>query len=595
MSQGDMIEGEDSKKEVESKRKGIDFRNLTVRIGKKRITLKDFDLNKENIRRLVKKYRKRYKKYRFTPLIFALTGSLLIIFALVWNIWLFPDLVVIPDGMEMDIELIGTARIINESNGEFSEIKVKATLTSSFGKSRGEKIDVTQTLQLVNSETGEDLISKYEGLIESSRSFTVNKKTGTIVRGGSGQMLLPMGNIEKTDYSFFNLDTNSTGTIEYSHEAERSGLDTLRFDMKLEDEFLGEYRASGPVPATDIFFNGNTTYWFEKRIGLPVDAEREMNLYIDLPDLYKIPDGLVQQRIILGNATLVDTEDTTKTRDIRMMVMFNITTVLQLDNTLVLWENITAYDAETGEKLPEIYQVPNYERLISLDQYSFQHVYDKRLEGSDKYQKREGYWLFPFGRLNENRTLYRWFNQVTNSTMDCVFQGKEFHKGTDTYRFRCGATNFKMKPQDSKMENMIMIFDGFIDYWADVETGIVHDTRINFTFSVLSVNDPDDFENKIRLSSVDCSMSQESLDESMINLTQARGFFPYSNKRLVVFSANMELSPESREELSELAESMSTQYFLGDIILPYSCAAIGVAVLFFGGYLKRKRDIFYLE
>ena len=508
---------------------------------------------------------------------------------------LLPDMMVIPDGMEMKIELVGEARIINESNGEFSDNNIKAILSTEFGKSRGDNIEVIQTLQLLNTDTGEDLIAKYEGLIENSRQFTVNKRTGEIIEGGTGQMLLPIGNLEKKDYGFFNIDTNSTNLLDYIGAMERSGLDTYTYHMSLEDEFLGKYTAAGPVPTTDIFFKGNTTYWFERRTGIPVDVERDMDLYIDIPNVLKIPDGFVQQRVLIGNATLVDLEDTTKTTDIDMKVLFNMTWDLQLGDTLVLWENMTGYNADTGEKLPEVYQLPVYERLISIDQYNASHVNDTRLDTLEKYDRRAGQWMFPFGRMNESRTIYRWFNQVTNKTMDCVLQGRESHLGADTFRYRMEASDYAMKPKDSKLENMIMIFDGYMDYWVDVETGIIHDTHINFTYSVLSVNNPDDFRNKTRLASVDISMSPESLNESMVNLTQARGFFPHSEKRLVVFSGHMELSEKSKRELGDMADSLSTQILIGETILPYSCAAIGVVLLFIGGYQKRKRDIFYLE
>jgi len=203
--------------------------------------------------------------------------------------------------------------------------------------------------------------------------------------------------------------------------------------------------------------------------------------------------------------------------------------------------------------------------------------------------------MFPFGKIDPNVTSYKWFNQVTNTTMDCVLQEREEHKGADCYRYRIEAVNYPMKPQDSKLENMIMIFDGFMDYWADAETGLIHDTHINFTFSVLSVNNPDDFANKTRLASADISMSSGTIEESLANLTQARGFFPHSAKRLIVFKAQMRLTEASRKELADTAGSLSTQMLFGGTIIPYSCAAIGTVLLFVGGYRKRKRDIFYLE
>ena len=572
-----------------------DSSSATIRIGSKSIKLSEVELNRDNVQKLVRRYRKRYTRYRYSPLILAITGTLLLVFSFIWNIWILPSMVVIPEGMDMTIEHEGRATIVNESNGEYFDTDVKAVLTSSFGRARGDTIDVTQTLEMFDRNTGEDLIAKYEGLLESEREFLVNRRTGAIESGGDGQMLLPIGNVKRTDYSFFNIDTNSSGILSFSGESERAGLDTLRFDMSLNREFMGEYQAGGPVPPTDIYFDGETTYWFEERTGIPVDAEREMELNVELPDLLKIPDGLAQKRVLVGNATLVDIEDTTKTRDINMLVLFNISTVLQLGNTLVMWENATGFDADTGKILPEIYQIPNYERLISIDQKSAKHVYDKRLVGNDKYHDREGYWLFPFGRMDADRDTYPWFNQVTNTTMDCVYMGKEEHKGVETLWYRSGAENYKMKPQDSKMENMIMIFDGFMDYWADEETGIVHDIRLNFTYSILSVNDPDDFANKTRLASVDCVMSEGTLKESLANLTQARGFFPHSGKRLTVFVADLEISEGSGEELAELAGDMSTQLFMGEIIVPYTCAALGIASLFAGGFLKRKRDIFYLE
>ena len=553
------------------------------------------DINKKLIKKIIKRYRRRYTKHRYSPLIFAILGSLFLIFAFVWRMSILPDMMVIPDGMEMKIELYGEARIINETNGEFSDNNIKAILATEFGKSRGDNIEVTQTLQFVNTDTGEDLLAKYEGLMESSRTFTVNRRTGTIVEGGWGQMLLPIGNLERKDYSFFNIDTNSTNLLEYVGTGEISGLDTYSYRMTLENEFLGQYNASGPVPPTDIHFNGNTTYWFEKRTGIPVAVERDMDLHIKVPNVLKIPDGLVQQRVLIGNATLVDMTDTTQTKDINMMVLFNMTWDLQLGNTLVLWENMTGYDADTGEKLPEVYQLPVYERLISINQNDASHVNEPRMSTAEKYHRRTGQWMFPFGEMNESRTSYSWFNQVTNSTMDCVFQEREYHKGADTFRYRIEAYNYTMKPQDSKLENMIMIFDGYLDYWADVETGIIHDTRIDFTFSVLSVNDPDDFRNKTRLASVDVSMSPESLNESMTNLTQARGFFPHSDKILVVFSGRMELSERSKRELVDMADSLSTQILIGETILPYTCAVLGAVLLFIAGYQKRKRDIFYLK
>jgi len=525
-------------------------------------------------------------------------GVLLISFTFVWNLLILPGMMVIPDGMEMEIELEGKARIINETDGSFSTDNITATLSTVFGESRGDDIDVTQSLSLINVDTGEDLIKKYEGLMESTRDLTVDRRTGEIVEGGSGQMLLPMGNIEKTDYKFFNIDTNSTGLIRYIEEDERSGLDTLAFEMSLEDQYLGQYKASGPVPATDIFVNGNTKYWFEHRTGIPADAEREMELYIDLPNLKKIPDDLVQQRILLGNATLVDMNDTTQTKYIRMMVMMNMTTIRQWGpngEILVVWENMTGYDADTGEELPEVYQLPVYERLLSVNQLTAKHVNEPKLKGTEKYHEREGQWMFPFGKIDTGIKSYRWFNQVTNTTMDCVLQGREEHMGADCYRYRIEDTNYRMKPQDSKLENMIMIFDGFMDYWADAETGLIHDTHINFTFSVLSVNKPDDFANKTRLASADISMSSQTIAESLANLTQARGFFPHSAKRLIVFKAEMKLTEASRKELADTAGSFSTQLLFGETIIPYTCVAGGTICLFVGGYRKRKRDIFYLE
>ncbi len=579
----------------------------SIGIGSQNIKLKDLsikelydriDLNKKTIRKIIKRYRKRYTRYRYRPVVFAVLGLFLISFSFVWNLLILPSMMVIPDGMEMEIELEGKARIINETDGSFSTDNITATLSTAFGESRGNNIDVTQTLSLINMDTGEDLIKKYEGLMESTRDLTVDRRTGEIVGGGSGQMLLPMGNIEKTDYKFFNIDTNSTGIIRYTGEDERNGLDTLAFEMSLEGQYLGQYKASGPVPATDIFVNGNTKYWFEHRTGIPADAEREMELYIDLPNLKKIPDDLVQQRILLGNATLVDMNDTTQTKYIRMMVLMNMSTIRQWGKNgeiLVVWENMTGYDADTGEKLPEVYQLPIYERLLSVNQLTAKHINEPKLKSTEKYHEREGQWMFPFGKIDPNITSYKWFNQITNTTMDCVLKGRESHEGADCYRYRIEGENYQMKPQDSKLENMIMIFDGFLDYWADAETGLIHDTHINFTFSVLSVNKPDDFANKTRLASADISMSSESIAESLSNLTQARGFFPYSGKRLIVFKAQMSLSEASSKELSDTAGSFSTQLLFGETIVPYSCAAVGTAFLLVGGYWKRKRDIFYLE
>ena len=571
----------------------LNLKDLTIKEIYERI-----DLNKKTIRKIIKRYRKRYTRYRYSPAVFAMVGFFLISFTFVWNLLILPGMMVIPNGMEMQIELEGKARIINETDGSFSDDNITATLSTVFGESRGDNVDVTQTLSLLDLDTGEDLINKYEGLMESTRDLTVDRRTGVIVEGGSGQMLLPMGNIEKTDYNFFNIDTNSTGLIRYTGEDERSGLDTLAFEMSLEGQYLGQYKASGPVPATDIFVNGNTKYWFEHRTGIPADAEREMELYIDLPNLKKIPDDLVQQRILLGNATLVDMNDTTKTTYIAMMVMMNMSTIRQWGKngeTLVVWENMTGYDADTGEKLPEVYQLPIYERLLSVNQVTAKHVNEPKLKGTEKYHLREGQWMFPFGKIDPNITRYKWFNQITNTTMDCVLQGREDHLGADCYRYRIEGANYRMKPQDSKLENMIMIFDGFLDYWADAETGLIHDTHINFTFSVLSVNKPDDFANKTRLASADISMSSQSIAESLSNLTQARGFFPHSGKRLIVFKAEMSLSEASSKELSDTAGSFSTLLLFGEFVIPYTCAAGGTILLLVGGYRKRKRDIFYLE
>ncbi len=566
-----------------------------IKVGSRTINLKEIEFNRANLKKLFKVTKERHTKARYLPLILITFAILLLAFSFIWSVVIFPKMAVIPDNMEMTISLVGKANVINESNGARESINISASISTKFGKSQGNEIPVNQTVSLMDEDNNVDLISKYEGIIEESKEMNVDRRTGEILSGGGGQLLLPMNSIDEDEYPFFNLDTSSIGLISYEGKKEIKGLDTLEYRMKMNNEYLGEYEAMGPVPPIIINFTGNTNYWFEKRTGIPVDVDRQMTLHSDLPDLLKVPDGLVQNRLLIGKALLVDMVDTTKKVNVDMEVPYNITTTLQLGSTLVMWENMTGYDSNTGEKLPEVYQLPVYKRKISINQNTAEHVYEPRLKGTNLYDRREGNWMFPFGDMSKKPKKFDWFNQVTNTTMDCIFQGQEEHRGMNTYKFMIAAENYNMKPLDSKVENMVMIYDGYQEYWADAETGIIYDIHLNFSLSILSVNDPYDYENKTLIASVDVIMDSNSIEESRNFINQARGFFPYSEKRLMVFTGTLELSSASQKELVDNAEEMSFLILLGSTIVPYSTMGFGIVSLFTGGFLKRKRDLLWVD
>ncbi|MEW5760707.1 MAG: porin PorA family protein [Candidatus Thermoplasmatota archaeon] len=204
--------------------------------------------------------------------------------------------------------------------------------------------------------------------------------------------------------------------------------------------------------------------------------------YTVLPELIQIPKDLniktyLEGRVGVVNATYFDLD----WNDID--VELSVEAKESHGDVVVLSTKTKVYERDKKVLMPEIYQVP--EEIYGVNRKTFKYV--------SGYGKRnvEGYWSFPAGNL-EKKT-YDFYDFNINRTAPVRYIGDEIYEGIKVYVFE---SNLELYPLPSYYMNLSFFYSGSTKYFVEPSSGIIVDTRVNYTYYVKVPNlseIPDDY------------------------------------------------------------------------------------------------------
>jgi hypothetical protein len=218
----------------------------------------------------------------------TIIGLVVVIFALVWLLAIFPAMVKLPEDHHRLINFEGTYYVLNPDTQTLDEIPVLVEREQLATDVQGNVLIISETVTATHALAGMELeqFGAYGEMSvdRSSRAFVSDQADGM---PRSGQFCFP-SDLEKVSYSMWVLNAGRPLEAAFTGEEEFHGLDVFTFAISEQDLDIGTQEGTGipqvldidislkvePVTGTTVYTASNSTY------SLVVGPETKMPYYI---------------------------------------------------------------------------------------------------------------------------------------------------------------------------------------------------------------------------------------------------------------------------------------------------------------------------
>jgi hypothetical protein len=218
----------------------------------------------------------------------TIIGLVVVIFALVWLLAIFPSMVKLPEDHHRLINFDGTYYVLNPETQTLDEIPVCVEREQLATGVEGNVLIITETVCCTHALAGMELeqFGAYGEMSvdRSTRAFVADQADGM---PRSGQFCFP-SDLEKVSYSMWVLNAGRPLEAAFTGEEEFHGLDVYTFAISEQDLDIGAQEGTGipqvldidislkvePLTGTTVYTASNSTY------SLVVGPETKMPYYI---------------------------------------------------------------------------------------------------------------------------------------------------------------------------------------------------------------------------------------------------------------------------------------------------------------------------
>lgn len=270
----------------------------------------------------------------------------------------FPDLHRLPSDLNTTVQLTGTVDMFNMDKvgtGD-SYDHYEARITQHIWVEDASDPD----MYMVGSET---VAHDAQGHLlpddlQSSSMDGVNPVTmayDPLFSDKKGLMTFPVG-IEPRHYHLWNEDIGTVSTARYRGQETVAGLPVYTYVVAVDGHPIGTQSIEGMSDRqVHLYFNGTTTYWVEPTtgsvVGSVVNVEKKGAVFSAFPDLHTIPENTQTTVNMEGNLWILGSGE--RTISMTREVTATDTYYEDGDKIIILRDNTTMHDVETGELVPE--------------------------------------------------------------------------------------------------------------------------------------------------------------------------------------------------------------------------------------------------
>ena len=215
-------------------------------------------------------------------------GLVLVVFALVWLLAIFPGMVKLPADHHREINFEGTYYVLNPDTQTLDEIPVLVERLQDATGVQDNVITISETVTATHALAGMELpdFGAYGELSvdRSTREYVANQADGM---PRAGQFCFP-SDLEQESYSIWILNAGRPLAAEFTGEEEYHGLDVFTFAISEQDLDIGAQEGTDipkvldidislkvePVTGTTVYTASNSTY------SLVVGPDTKMPYYI---------------------------------------------------------------------------------------------------------------------------------------------------------------------------------------------------------------------------------------------------------------------------------------------------------------------------
>ncbi|MGC9554257.1 MAG: porin PorA family protein [Thermoplasmatota archaeon] len=391
----------------------------------------------------------------------------------------FPDLHRLPSDLYTTVQLSGTVKMFNMDkvgSGDYYD-HYDARITQHIWVDDASDQDV----YMVGSETiaRDSRGNLLPDELQSSSMDGVNPVTmayDPLFSDKQGLMTFPVG-IEPRDYDLWNGDIGTVSTARYLGQETVGGLPVYRYVVTVDDYPSGIQHIPGMSDRhVELYFNGTTTYWVEPTTGGIVNVEKQGVMRSSFPDLHTIPEDTHVTVDMQGSLWILGSGE--RTISMTREVTATDTYYEDGDKVIVLKDNTTMHDAETGDLVPEGSSI------------TYHGVYADTAEEAPNYgdMLRQGIYTFPVG---VEKTTYHMWNPEISTTSPVEFVREEDHQGIHTYLYQTEETRRVYDPTPGIEQDVQ--YTTLTKYWVEPHSGSVIDMEkysekkvnlLNFIFGI---------------------------------------------------------------------------------------------------------------
>jgi hypothetical protein len=441
----------------------------------------------------------------------------------------------IPADLKLTTYLEGKLGLLNIStfDVDWTEILVKLDMRTNGTAEGGNVIIISNLATVYYRESGALMPSEYQLPAEV---FGVDRKTFEYVNGYSprnldGMWTFPYGRLQKKTYPFYDFNINSVVATEYIGSQHYYGIDVYVYRAKITNASIpleyvdhiikmqtagktyqeAEYVSSVTDLEVAFFYSGEYIYYVEPVTALPIDVITDIEYYVQLPDVSRLPPSFKIMTVMEGTLKIVNTsyaepEEVIGTGSLAQSVVgsgkdfylveYDIYSVgkgviigmTANDQVALIEVNSTTYDKATGEPLPPELQQPIL--LYGVDRDTF--------ENNPNYgdKPRTGLFLFKMGVPMKKQNYTLWHEEV-ESPLDVYFIREAYWGGINTYVYETMVQNYPVNATTYGIElppGSELLLDGTFRYWVEPNTSAIIDTY-RHTQVYLCTGEPEASEN----------------------------------------------------------------------------------------------------
>lgn len=214
----------------------------------------------------------------------TIVGAVLVAFALVWLLAIFPAMVKLPEDHHREINFEGTYQVMNPDTQALDAIPVYVERVQDATDVQDNVLIIDQTVTCTHAQAGivlEDFgLEELLSVDRSTREYVSDQADG-IPR--SGQFCFP-SDLEKESYSMWILNAGRPMEAAFMGEEELHGLRVFAFEISGQDLDIGTQEGTGLPQVVDI----DISLKVEPVTGTTVDTESKSTYSINMQGM-KIP------------------------------------------------------------------------------------------------------------------------------------------------------------------------------------------------------------------------------------------------------------------------------------------------------------------